>query len=79
LRGTHRHRVGRGAERQADRAGLDADGGLAEFARALDMCREGTALVSWTIECPWGAEIRVSRRTGPAVRSAQAARLLEAA
>lgn len=60
-------------------AGLDADGGLAEFARALDMCREGTALVSWTIECPWGAEIRVSRRTGPAVRAAQAARLLEAA
>lgn len=60
-------------------AGLDADGGLAEFARALDMCREGTALVSWTIECPWGAEIRVSRRTVPAVRAAQAARLLEAA
>lgn len=39
-----------------------AGGGLAEFARALDMCREGTALVSWAIECPWGGEIRVSRR-----------------
>lgn len=60
-------------------AGLDADGGLAEFARALDMCEEGTALVSWTIECPWGAEIRVARRSGLAARAAQAARLLEAA
>lgn len=60
-------------------AGLDADGGLAEFARALDMCREGTALVSWTIECPWGAEIRVSRRRGAVERSTRAARLLEAA
>lgn len=60
-------------------AGLDADGGLAEFARALDMCLEGTALVSWTIECPWGAEIRVARPSGLAARAAPAARLLEAA
>ncbi|MFM7108156.1 MAG: hypothetical protein ACKOZU_06085 [Planctomycetaceae bacterium] len=37
-------------------------GGLAEFARALDMCRDGTALVSWAVECTSGAEIRVRRR-----------------
>ncbi len=43
-----------------------AAGRLADFARALDMCREGTALVSWALECPWGAEIRVSRRPGAA-------------
>lgn len=52
-------------------------GGLGEFARALDMCRAGTALVSWVIECPWGAEIRVTRRSAaqstPAVRLAGAA------
>ena len=42
--------------------------GLADFARALDMCREGAALVSWSIECPWGAEIRVTRRAGTASR-----------
>lgn len=34
---------------------------LAEFARALEMCRTGTALVSWALECPWGAEVRVER------------------
>lgn len=44
----------------------EAGGGLADFARALDMCREGTALVSWAIECPWGGEIRVSRRLAAA-------------
>ena len=52
---------------------------LAEFARALDMCREGTALVSWALECPWGAEIRVSRRPAAAGRATLAARLREAA
>jgi len=60
-------------------AGHEADGGLEEFARVLDMCEEGTALVSWTIACPWGAEIRVTRQAGPAVRAGQAARLPEAA
>jgi len=56
-----------------------ASGRLAEFARALDMCREGTALVSWALECPWGAEIRVSRRPADAGRAPQVARLREAA
>ena len=55
-----------------------AGGSLAEFARALDMCREGTALVSWAIECPWGAEIRVSRRPAD-VAAASAVRLRGAA
>ena len=36
--------------------------GLAEFARALDMCRTGTALVSWSLACPWAGAIRVTRR-----------------
>lgn len=58
---------------------LPAAGRLAEFARALDMCRDGTALVSWAIECPWGAEIRVSRRREPAARVVPAVRLRGAA
>jgi len=37
-------------------------GGLVAFARALTMCAEGGALATWTITCPWGAEIRVSGR-----------------
>jgi len=35
---------------------------LAAFAQALDMCRDGTALVSWSIACPWTGAIRVTRR-----------------
>lgn len=54
-------------------------GRLAEFARALDMCRDGTALVSWVIECPWGAEIRVSRRREPAAGAVKAVPLRGAA
>lgn len=54
-------------------------GGLARFARALDMCREGTALVSWAIECPWGAEIRVTGAPRPNARPIRGARLREAA
>lgn len=53
--------------------------GLARFARALDMCRDGTALVSWAVECPWGAVIRVSRVPRPAARAVPAARRREAA
>jgi len=37
-------------------------GGLVAFARALAMCAEGGALATWTVICPWGAEIRVSGR-----------------
>ncbi len=58
---------------------IHAAGRLAEFARALDMCRDGTALVSWAIECPWGAEIRVSRRREPAARAVKAVPLRGAA
>lgn len=47
---------------------------LAEFARALEMCREGTALVSWALECPWGAELRVERVADAAGRTAVAPR-----
>jgi len=39
-----------------------AAGGLVGFAQALDMCRDGTALVSWAVACPWGAEVRITRR-----------------
>jgi len=35
---------------------------LADFARALEMCHDGTALVSWSIACPWTGRIRVARR-----------------
>ena len=57
-----------------------ADGQLAAFARALDMCGPGGALVAWTLACPWGAEVRVARRqpTAAAVRDPDH-RLLEAA
>lgn len=56
-----------------------ADGGLAQFARALDMCHEGTALVAWTVACPSGMEIRVGRRAAPAARPAATARSRAAA
>jgi hypothetical protein len=35
---------------------------VAAFADALDMCRAGAALVSWSLACPWGGEIRVQYR-----------------
>jgi len=38
--------------------------GVAEFARAMKMCRDGTALVSWALDCPWPGAVRVSRRRG---------------
>ena len=61
----------------------DASGGhpadiarpVAAFAGALDMCRAGAALVSWSLACPWGGEIRVQSR--PAVAGGR--RLREAA
>ena len=37
-------------------------GDLLDFARALAMCAEGGALATWTVICPWCAEIRVSGR-----------------
>lgn len=37
---------------------------LASFARALAMCAAGGgALVSWSLVCPWGAEVRFRRRS----------------
>lgn len=59
--------------------GVDAADDLARFARALDMCREGTALVSWAVDCPWGGEIRVSGAPRPAARAVRVVRLREAA
>jgi hypothetical protein len=57
-----------------------ADGQLTAFAGALDMCGPGGALLTWTLTCPWGAEVRVARRR-PAARSVRepAHRLREAA
>lgn len=40
----------------------DPAGSLVAFARALEMCAAGGALATWTVTCPWGAEIRVSGR-----------------
>ena len=42
---------------------------LGDFARALDMCAAGGPLASWTVECPWPAEIRLSRRAAGATPS----------
>lgn len=50
-----------------------ASGGLVEFARALAMCQAGAALVSWAVDCPWGAAIRVSQRAATAPRLQEAA------
>lgn len=56
-------------------------GQLAAFIRALDMCGPGGALVAWTLTCPWGAEVRISRRrvAGRLVREPAPQRLREAA
>lgn len=42
---------------------------LGDFARALDMCAAGGPLASWAVECPWPAEIRLSRRAAWAAPS----------
>lgn len=42
---------------------------LGNFARAIDMCAAGGPLASWTVECPWPAEIRLSRRAAGAAPS----------
>ncbi|MFM7136766.1 MAG: hypothetical protein ACKO1M_06820, partial [Planctomycetota bacterium] len=47
-------------------------GGIVAFARALAMCREGTALAAWAVDCPWG-EIRLTARTIGAARARGAA------
>ena len=49
---------------------------LGDFARAVAMCATGGVLTSWTLECPWSAEIRLARR---AVEVAEPGRLREAA
>jgi hypothetical protein len=45
-------------------AGQPAGGArsVAAFAGALDMCRAGAALETWSLACPWGGEIRVQSR-----------------
>jgi hypothetical protein len=43
---------------------------LGDFARAVAMCATGGVLTSWTVECPWPAEIRLTRRAGQAARAA---------
>jgi hypothetical protein len=55
------HATGVGGPRAAD-----APGSVSAFARALAMCREGTALLSWSLACPWGGEIRVQGRPAAA-------------
>jgi hypothetical protein len=43
-------------------AQVEEDGGdLVAFAQAIEMCGSGTALSSWTVCCPWGAQIRLAR------------------
>jgi hypothetical protein len=42
---------------------------LGSFARAVAMCATGGVLTSWMVECPWSAEIRLTRRTGHAAQS----------
>jgi hypothetical protein len=42
---------------------------LGDFARAVAMCATGGALTSWMVECPWAAEIRLTRRTGHAAQT----------
>jgi hypothetical protein len=47
---------------------VDDDGSdLVAFAEAIEMCGSGTALASWTVTCPWGAQIRLERRAPAAV------------
>jgi len=58
-------------------------GTLADFASALEMCSGRTALASWSVGCPWGAEVRIVG-PGPVARvrgrrSAIAGRWREAA
>jgi hypothetical protein len=43
---------------------------LGDFARAVAMCATGGVLASWTVECPWSAEIRLTRHAGQAARAA---------
>jgi hypothetical protein len=53
-----------------------APGSVSAFARALAMCQEGTALLSWSLPCPWGGEIRVQGRpaaASPGIRRREAA------
>ena len=49
---------------------------LGDFARAVAMCATGGVLTSWTVECPWPAEIRLTRQ---AVHAMQATIRREAA
>jgi hypothetical protein len=45
----------------------DPVGSLAALAAALEMCRSGEVLESWSHRCPWGMEVRIaSRRRGDA-------------
>jgi hypothetical protein len=43
---------------------------LGDFARAVAMCATGGVLTSWMVECPWSAEIRLTRRAGHAAQAA---------
>lgn len=54
-------------------------GGLTDFARALEMCAVGGALVSWAFTAPGGAEIRVGGRTAADHVGARRPALREAA
>jgi hypothetical protein len=47
-------------------------GGIVAFARALAMCREGTALAAWAVDCPWG-ELRLTAPATGVARAREAA------
>jgi hypothetical protein len=65
---------GPGVARPRPREAAGTTGRLTEFARAVTMCRQGTALESWALDCPWPGVIRVARRRArvawPGVRGA---------
>lgn len=60
---------GPGLARPRPRDAAGRAGRLADFARAVTMCREGTVLESWALDCPWPGMIRVARRRARAAWS----------
>lgn len=53
----------------ASPGGGEASDVLGDFARAAAMCAGGGPLASWAVECPWPAEIRLTRRAAWAAPS----------
>ena len=58
----------------------DPVGSLAALAAAVEMCRSGEVLESWSHRCPWGMEVRIaSRRRGVVLDRDRSSPLREAA